>query len=121
VRLRSRRGDLLLSSLTAPAGTSPTTRPVRRRRLHWWIRTGALLSIIGIRRLARLARARRRPVLLGIGALVLVIGLMTGSSVAFVLGLLVVGSAGSDTGSRSPTAAMIRTWASLHKSRAGNP
>ena len=121
MRLRSHRGNLLLSNLTAPAGTSRATRHVRPRRFRRWLRTGALLSVVGIRRFARTARTRWQPVFLVTGALVLVIGLMLRSSVAFVLGLLVMGSAAPDIGSHSPTAATVRTWMWLHKNRAGNP
>ena len=117
MRLRSRRGNLLLSNLTAPAREPRATRPVRPRRLRRWLRTGTVLSIIGIRRVARTARARRLPIGLATGALVLVTGLMTGTSVVFILGLLVVGSAVSDRGSHSPNAATVRTWMSLRKSR----
>jgi hypothetical protein len=77
--------------------------------------------VIGIRRFARTERPRWQPIFLVIGALVLVIGLMLRSSVAFVLGMLVMGSAAPDMGSHSPTAATVRTWMWLHKSRADNP
>ncbi len=60
---------------------------------------------------------RWQPAFLVIGALVLVVGLMLRSSVAFVLGLLMMGSAASGAGSGSPTAATVRTWMSLHKNR----
>ena len=118
--LRSHRRNLLLSDLTTPAGKSRATRPVRPRRIRWWLRTGALLSVIGMRLFARTARTRWQPIFLVLGALVLVIGLMLRSSVAFVLGMVVVGSAASDIGSHSPTAATVRTWMWLHKSRADN-
>jgi hypothetical protein len=116
VRLRSRRGDLLLPNLSAPAGKPRATRPVRARRLRYWLRTGALLSVIGIRRLALAARTRSQPIFLVTGALVLVIGLTMRSSVAVVLGMIVMGSAVSGTGSHSPTAAMVHTWMWLRKS-----
>ena len=97
-------------------------RPVRLRRLRWWLRTSALLSVVGIRRFARAARTRwQRPIFLIIGALVLVVGLMLRSSVAAISGLLVIGSSVSDRGLQSPTAAMVRTWMWLRKSRAHNP
>ena len=120
MRLRSRRRNLLRSNLTAPAGKPQATRLLRSGRIRWWLRTGALLSVIGIRRFARTARTRWQPVFLVIGALVLVIGLMLRSSVALVLGMLVMGSAVSDRGSHSPLAATVRTWMWLQKSRADN-
>lgn len=117
MKLRSRRGNLLLSNLTAPAEAQRATRFVRSRRLRRWLRTGTALSVIGIRRIARTIRTRRLPIGLATGALVLVTGLMTGTSVVFILGLLVVGSAVPDRGSHSPNAATVRTWMSLRESR----
>jgi hypothetical protein len=77
-----------------------------------------VLSVIGIR---RLARTRWQPIFLVTGALTFIIGLMLRSSVVFVSGMLVMGSAVSDTALHSHNAAMVRTWMWLHKSRAGNP
>ncbi len=118
MRLRSHRRDLLLWSLSTPAGKSRATSPVRPRRLRWWLRTGALLSVVGIR---RLARTRWQPIFLATGALIFVIGLMLRSSVAFVSGMLVIGSAVSGTAPHSPTAAMVHMWMRLQKSRSDNP
>jgi hypothetical protein len=81
-----------------------------------WLRTGALLSVIGIWRLALAARTRSQPIFLATGALVLVIGLTMRSSVAVVLGMIVMGSAVSGAGPHSPTAAMVHTWMWLRKS-----
>ena len=120
MRLRSQRRNLLLSDLAAPVGKSRATRLVRPRRIRWWLRTGAWLSVIGARRFARTARIRWPPIFLFIGTLVLVIGLMLRSSVAFVSGMLVAGSATPDMGLHSPTAAAVRTWMWLHKNRADN-
>src|SRR5690348_17871131 len=103
MRLQSHRRNLR-ANLSTLAGESRARRPVRPRRLRWWLRTGALLSVIGIR---RLARTRWQPIFLGTGALVFVIGLMLRSSVAFVSGMLVMGSAVSGTAPHSPTAAMV--------------
>ena len=116
MRLQSHRRNLL-SNLSTPAGASRATRPVPSR-LRWWLRTGALLSVIGIR---RLARARWQPVFLVTGAVVFVIGLMLRSSVAFVSGMLMMGSAVSGTGPPDPTAARVHTWMWLHTSRTGSP
>ena len=121
MRLRSHRGNLLLSNLTAPAGEPGATRQVRPGRIRRGLSTGALLSVIGTRRFARIAHTRWQPVFLVIGALAVVTGLMLRSSVAFVLGMLVMGSAAPDIGSHSPTAATVRTWMWLHKNRAGTP
>ncbi len=118
MRLRSHRRNLLASNLSAPPGKSRATRPARPRRLRWWLRTGALLSVVGIR---RLARTRWQPIFLVAGALIFVIGLTLRSSVAFVSGMLMVGSAVSGTAPPSPSGAMVRTWVWLHRRRAGNP
>jgi hypothetical protein len=117
MRLQSHRRNLL-SNLSTPAGESRATRPVRSRRLRWWLRSGALLSVIGIR---RLARTRWQPIFLVTDALVFVIGLTLRNSVAFVSGILMMGSAASDTAPHSPNAAIVHTWMWLHKSRTGNP
>jgi hypothetical protein len=117
MRLQSRRRDLLSNRSTRP-GESRATRPVHSWRLRRWLRTGALLSVIGIR---RLARARWQRVFLVTGALVFVIGVILRSSVAFVSGMLIMGSAVSGTAPPSPTAARVHTWMWLHKSRPGNP
>ena len=118
MRRRSHRGNLLLSN---PAGQPGAPRHVRPGRIRRWLSTGALLSVIGIRRFARTAHTRWQPVFLVTGALVLIIGVMLRSSVALVLGMLVMGSAAPDVGSRGPAAATVRTWMWLQKNRADNP
>ena len=50
---------------TGRHGTPRPTRPFRTRRSRRWFRTGALLMIIGVMRLARAARPRWRPLLAG--------------------------------------------------------
>jgi CHASE2 domain-containing sensor protein len=96
-------------------------RPPNRRRIRWWLHFAVVLSVIGIRRFARTAATRRRPIFLVSGALLLVIGMLLGSSVAFVIGMLVIGSAAPDVGSQSHTAAMVRTWMWLHRDRTDHP
>jgi membrane-bound ClpP family serine protease len=54
------------------------------------LRSGALLTVMGIVRLARAMRARWRSVLLITGTPLVVIGAMLPSGGAFVLGLLVL-------------------------------
>jgi len=117
MRLRSHRRSLPWN-LPNPAGKSRAARTVRPRRLRRWLRTAALLSVIGIR---RLVRTRWQPIFLVTGASAFVIGLILRNSVTFVSGMLVMGSAVSGTMPHSPTAAMVHTWMSLHKDRAGNP
>ena len=66
------------------------TRLARSRRMRWWFRTGGLLAIIGITRLARGMRARWRSVFLVTGAALVVVGVVLPSGAAFVPGLLVL-------------------------------
>ena len=78
------------SSGSAPGG-SWAWRPARPRRIRWWLRTGTLLALIGVMRLARAARARWEPVSLGAGAVLMVIGFTLPTAfVAFFLGMLVL-------------------------------
>ena len=69
MRLRAHRRNLVAWSPSAgPAGRSGApgfTRRARTRRIHRLIRTGALLTVIGLRRLARAGRPRWRPLLAG--------------------------------------------------------
>ena len=70
------------------------TRLARPGRIHRFVRTGALLTVMGLRRLARAARLRWRPLLAG-GALTIV-GLMlrSGAWGALILpGIWFLGSA----------------------------
>ena len=74
----------------------------------------------GAPRFARLfwtARVHWRPICLVIGIFTMVTGLMKGSTVAFMTGVLAVGSSAPDTRLRSATAARVRTWLWLDKSR----
>ena len=93
MRMRSHRRNLVVwSSSAAPAsrsGDRGCTRLARGGRIHWWLRTGGLLTVIGILRLARITRARQRPAFLTTGTLLTVIGVMLPSVAAFVCGMLV--------------------------------
>ena len=104
MRLRPRRRNLVVwSSTAAPAGRSRAAprrggvprrsraRPPRLRRIRWWLRTGALLTVVGVLRLVRTARVRWEPVSLLAGVLIAVTGfvLPAGGGV-FMLGVLVV-------------------------------
>ena len=66
-------------------------RPARLSRIRWWLRTGALLTILGVLRLARTVRARWEPVCLLAGFLITVTGfaLPAGGGI-FILGVLVL-------------------------------
>jgi hypothetical protein len=70
MRQRSHRRNLVVWSQSAGSagryGAPPFTR---RRRIRRWIRTGALLTVVGLMPLARAVRARWRPLLAGGGVL----------------------------------------------------
>lgn len=92
MRLRPRRGNLVIwSSSGVPDSGSWARRPGRPRRIRWLLRTGTLLALIGLMRLARATRTRWEPVSLVAGATLTVIGFeVPAASVAFVLGILVL-------------------------------
>lgn len=93
MRMRSgRRGLMAWSPPGAPAdryGAPAFTRLARSRPIRWRLRTGALLTVIGITRLARATRAHWRPVCTITGVLLVAIGGMLPSGWVFVAGLLV--------------------------------
>jgi len=66
MRRRSHRRNLVVWSQSAGSagryGAPPFTRG---RRIRRWIRTGALLTVVGLMPLARAVRARWRPLLAG--------------------------------------------------------
>ena len=88
MRLRAYRRNLVVWSPSVGSadryGAPRLARLARTRRIHWWIRTGALLMIIGLIRLARVVRPRWRPLLAG--------GVLTGFGVvaAVVWGLVLL-------------------------------
>lgn len=94
MRLRARRRTLVLwSSSEVPAGRSRRRggrRPGRARQIRWWMRTVALLTVLGVLWLARTARARWEPAFLVAGALLTVIGFLLPAVGVFYAGLLVL-------------------------------
>ena len=92
MRLRPRRGNLVIwSSSGVPGGESWAWRPARRRRIRWWLRTGALLALIGVMRLARTTRTHWEPVSLVVGGTLTVGGfVLPAASVTFLLGLVIL-------------------------------
>ena len=105
MRMRSHRRNLVeWSEAAAPAGKSGDQRITRFGRIRWWLRTGALLTFIGVMRLARIMRVRWRAAFLLSGALLIVIGVVLPSLAAFLFGPLVVllampkGTAAGDDG-----------------------
>ena len=85
MRLRAHRRNLVVwSPSVGSAGRYGAPRLTRTRRVHRRIRTGALLMIIGVMRLAHAACPRWRPLLAG--------GVLTGVGVvaAVVWGLVLL-------------------------------
>lgn len=75
MRLPAQRRDLVVwSPSVGPAARDSAPRDSAPRRTHRFIRTGALLTVIGLLRLARAARPRWRPLLAG--AVLTVVGAM---------------------------------------------
>ena len=62
----------------------------RSTRIRWWLRTGVVLAVIGITRLARGMRARWRSVFSVTGAALIVVGVVLPSGAALVSGILVM-------------------------------
>ncbi len=92
---RSRRRNLiLLSTRPVPSSASRQTARLARRRRFRVMRTGALLTVIGVIRLARIARSHWRISLALCGVLLEVLGhvVFTGPArgAADLLGLVVV-------------------------------
>ena len=91
MRLRPRRGNLVVWSSSDAPGRSWAWRPARPRRVRLLLRTGMLLAVLGVRCLARTTRTRWEPVSLGAGALLMVIGfVLPAAFVTFFLGMLVL-------------------------------
>ena len=92
--MRSRRRNIVVwSSSAAPASRTrgqDVTQPARGRRIRWWVRTGVLLAVIGVMRVAQIMRARWEPALLLTGALLTVIGVMLPNAVALLAGVPVL-------------------------------
>ena len=76
------------------------------------------LQNLGFTRIARAARTRQRLIVLAIGALLLIIGVVLRSGVAFVSGIVVMGSFAFDAQPASPTVAHVRMWQWLYKNQA---
>ena len=94
MRLRSRRRTIVASSSSsghvARHGVDVVARSTRARRIRWWVRTGVLLAIIGVLRVARTARAYPRPALSLAGTAVAVAGLTLPSRAVLIAGFLVL-------------------------------
>jgi hypothetical protein len=67
MRLRPHRRNLVVWSRSAcPADRDRVPRSARTRRIRLWIRTGALLAVVGLVRAARAVQPYWRPLLPGV-------------------------------------------------------
>jgi len=94
VRLRSRRRTMVVWSSSAARAArhsvQEVTRSPRSRRIRCWLRTGALLTIIGLIRLARVAGKYPRPALSLAGTAITVAGISVPSEAVLISGILVL-------------------------------
>ena len=72
-------------------------------------------------RIARTARTCQRLIFLATGALLFIIGIALRNSIAFVFGIVMMGSFAFDAPQKSPTSAHVRMWQWLHKNQATRP
>ena len=77
------------SDRAAQHGAHGRTRSARPGRIRWWLRTGALLTIIGVMRTGRTARKYPRPALSLAGTVIAAIGISLPSKAVLISGFLV--------------------------------
>ncbi len=85
-----RRRNLVVWSSSGRYALPAMTRRARPRRLRGPLRTGALLAVIGLTRLARLGRARWRLALGLSGTVLAAAGVMLSSAAVLVPGIVVL-------------------------------
>ncbi len=94
MRLRPHRRNLVVWSPSAGPvgryGVPGFTRIARTRRIRRWIRTGGLLTVIGLIRLASAVRTRWRPLLAG--GVLTAVSVMLRSGVDAILKRLLTGT-----------------------------
>ncbi len=94
MRLRPHRRNLVVWSSSGRYGAPRFTRLARSGRIRRCIRTGALLTVIGLMRLARAVGSRWRPLLAGVVLTVAGVMLRSGmGSLVFFPGVLFLLSA----------------------------
>jgi hypothetical protein len=101
------------SGRTARHRVQEIARSTRPGRIRWWLRTGALLMIIGVMRLARTAAKYPRPALSLAGTVITVIGISLRSEPVLISGFAVLMLAmfmPSDPASASATPCSARLW-----------
>ena len=91
MRLRSRpRTMVVWSSSSGRAARHDCYQITRPRRMPWWLRTGAQLTVLAVMRLARTARNHVRPAISLAGTAITVIGISLPSKAVLVSGFLVL-------------------------------
>ena len=94
MRPRMRRRNLVVWSSSGRYGAPRFTRLARTGRIRRFIRTGALLTVIGLMRLGRAVGTRWRPMLAGMVLTVVGVMLRSGmGSLVFLAGVLFLLSA----------------------------
>jgi hypothetical protein len=89
-----RRSRIVWSKSACPDGRYGARRPTRTRRIRRWIRTGALLAVVGLMRAARAVQPYWRPLLPGVALTVGGILMRGGAGGAILLpGLMLLLSA----------------------------
>ena len=116
MRLRSHRRTMVVwsSSPGRTSGVQYIPRSARRGRIRRWLRIGALLTIIGTIRLARMARAHVRPTICMAGTVITVVGISLPSEAVLISGFLVLLVAlflPSDPASAPAKPCSARLWA----------
>ena len=119
MRLRPHRRTMVVwsssSGRTVRHAVQQMTRSARPGRIRWWLRTGALLTIIGAIRLAQTVRTYPRPAISLAGMVITVIGASLPSEAVLVSGfgvLLLALFMPSEPASAPARPSSARPWSS---------